>query len=297
MRVFLLILRLLPGRFLSRVTGWLALRRFPPALQGTINRGFARAFRVDMREADGSPGDYPSLSSFFVRRLIDGTRSWPVDPMSPGSPADGVLGPLGRLERGSAIQAKGITYRVSELLGNLEAQAFESGLFLTIYLSPRHYHRVHVPCRARLHTARAVSGRLLPVHPSVATIQEGLFTGNERLVMLMESSGASLAVVAIGACNVGSIGADFDPKWQCGQGLGVTNRRKRHVVARSYEPPIVLNRGDPLATFYLGSTVVVLVGGDQRAALHPELRVGSEVRLGMPILDGPLRARTPSVLG
>jgi len=250
-----------------------------------------------MREADGSPGDYPSLSSFFVRRLIDGTRSWPADPMSPGSPADGVLGPLGRLERGSAIQAKGITYRVSELLCDLEEPAFESGLFLTIYLSPRHYHRVHVPCRARLHTARAVSGRLLPVHPSVAMIQEGLFTGNERLVMLMESSGASLAVVAIGACNVGSIGADFDPKWQCGQGIGVTNRRGRQVVARSYEPPIVLNRGDPLATFYLGSTVVVLVGGDQLASLHPELRVGSEVRLGMPILDGPLRARTPSVLG
>jgi phosphatidylserine decarboxylase len=195
---------------------------------------------------------------------------------------------LGRLEHGTALQAKGITYGVGELLGDPELPEFRSGSFLTIYLSPRHYHRVHAPCRARLHTARVIPGHLLPVHPGVAGLRKGLFTGNERLVTLMESNGVSLAVVAIGAFNVGSISADFDPDWQTVPGRGVTNRAGGRVVAKSYIPARKLNPGDPLASFYLGSTVVLLIGegGGGRAELHSGLQMGSEIRVGAPILTG-----------
>lgn len=257
-------------------------------LQHRINRGFARAFRLDLSEAEKSPEEYASLSAFFVRGLREGTRSWPPDPIAPGSPADGVIGPLGRLEQGTALQAKGITYGVGELLGDPELPQFQSGLFLTIYLSPRHYHRVHAPCRAQLHTARVIPGLLLPVHPAVARLRKGLFTGNERLVTLMESNGVSLAVVAIGAFNVGSVSADFDPDWQTVPGRGVTNRAGGRVVVRSYIPARKLNPGDPLASFYLGSTVVLLIGEGRggRAELHSGLQMGTEVRVGAPILAG-----------
>jgi phosphatidylserine decarboxylase len=257
-------------------------------LQRRINRTFAWAFRLDLSEAEKRPEEYASLSAFFVRGLREGTRSWPTNPMAPGSPADGVLGPLGRLERGTALQAKGITYGVAELLGDSELPEFQSGLFLTIYLSPRHYHRVHTPCRVQLHTARVIPGRLLPVHPAATRLQKGLLTGNERLVTLMESNRVSLAVVAIGACNVGSISADFDPDWETVSGRGVTNRAGGRVVTRSYIPARMLNPGDPLASFYLGSTVVVLIGegGGGRAELHSGLQVGREVRVGAPILAG-----------
>lgn len=284
-------IRIFPQRLLSRGWGWLASRELPSGLQARINRGFARLFAVELSEAERPPEEYPSLSAFFVRRLRAGVRDWPSDPRILASPADGVLGRVGPLAQGVALQAKGISYDVSELLGNAqEASTFRSGLFLTIYLSPRHYHRVHAPCTARLHTARVVPGRLLPVNPAAVRLVPGLFPGNERLVTLMEANGVDLAVVAVGAYNVGCISADFDPNWGSGAIPGVTNRgRSLDSLSRFYDPPLALEPGDALMAFHLGSTVIVLVSPREGLPLrlHPTLREGSEVRLGNPLLASP----------
>ncbi len=294
-RALLLFIRILPQGLLSRGSGWFARRELPTGLQVRINRGFARLFGVDLREAELPPEAYPSLSAFFVRRLREGVRHLPADGRILVSPADGVLGRFGVLREETALQAKGIPYLVSDLLGaRSEAAPFHSGLFLTIYLSPRHYHRVHAPCAAHLHTARVVPGRLLPVNPAAVEFTPGLFPGNERLVTLLRAEGSALAVVAVGAFNVGSIRADFDPDFNpeldAGGLRGVTNRGGRHPVARFYDPPLALEAGAPLMTFHLGSTVLLMVSSKEAPLppLHPALKEGSEVRLGEPLLVGPI---------
>ncbi len=245
---------------------------------------------ADTGEAEGAPEDYRSLSAFFVRRLRKDVREWPADPRVVASPVDGILGRMGALENGVAIQAKGISYEVAELLGEPADQCvFRSGVFVTMYLSPRHYHGVHSPCAVRLTGARALSGSLFPVHPGVARLLPGLFTRNERMITRLDSDDLDLAVVAVGALNVGSISADFDPSWTGGDLRGVTNRGPARSVVRRYEPPLDLSPGDPLMTFHLGSTVVVLLRpkDGSTAALHESLREGSEIRLGKPLLRTP----------
>ena len=299
-RVLLPVIRVLPQRLLSKGWGWFARRELPQGLQAPVNRGFARLFRVDLSEAEQPPEAYSSLSAFFVRRLREGVRKWPNDDRALGSPADGVLGRSGALTEGVALQAKGISYDVGELLGDpRDALSFQSGFFLTIYLSPRHYHRVHAPCAARFRRARAIRGRLLPVHPATVVRVPRLFVGNERLVALMETDTTELAVVAVGAFNVGSISPDFDPEWgeTAARGpaketrtRGITNRgRGSDPGERSYDPPLSLSRGDPLMAFHLGSTVILLVSPKEGSSvsLHPDLQEGTEIRVGFPLLTSP----------
>jgi len=285
----------LPQRSLSRAWGWLADRRWPGWFQTRVNRVFAALVGVDLEEAEHGPGDYDSLSAFFVRRLRKGMRAWPDVDGVPGSPVDGIVGSFGALADGTAIQAKGISYRVSDLLGDPETTGFGSGWFITIYLSPRHYHRIHAPVDALIHEARSIPGRLLPVNlPAVQTVSD-LFPRNERLVARMESDGVRSALVAVGAYNVGRISAAFDPGWGRASGRGVTNRSRaakegREMEVRRYDPALAVRRGEELMAFHMGSTVVLLLDGSGPGlpGLHPGLVQGQEIRLGTPLLDGAL---------
>ncbi len=287
-RALLPLLRILPQRLLSRFWGRVSRLQFPSIIQSRINCGFATVFHVDLTEAESPPEDYPSLSAFFVRRHREGVRDWPGDRRVLASPADGVLGTFGQLDQGTALQAKGISYRVRDLLDDdTEAEPFRSGLFLTIYLSPRHYHRVHAPCAAGLHASRVVPGRLLPVNPSALRLLPGLLSANERMVTLLQADLVDLAVVAVGAYNVGSISSDFDPDRDAGVYQGVTNlRTPREPATQFYDPPLSLEPGDPLMTFHLGSTVILLVSPRDGSVLtlHPSLQSGSEIRIGTPLL-------------
>jgi phosphatidylserine decarboxylase len=254
-----------------------------------VNGAFARLVGVDLSESAGAPGDYPTLSAFFVRELRSGLRSWPRDEGAPGSPVDGKVGVIGRLEEGTALQAKGIRYSVADLLGSeSDGARFRSGAFVTLYLSPRHYHRIHAPVTGRIRKARALPGRLLPVNlPAVGHIPD-LFPRNERLVAFLESRDLSMALVAVGAYNVGRISAGFDPLWNGPRGRGVTNRAgRRKPDERSYDPPLEVGAGDEIMRFHLGSTVVLLMTpvGDGEPRLHPHLSEGAEILLGSPLLD------------
>jgi phosphatidylserine decarboxylase len=249
---------------------------------------FARAVGADPEEAERPLEEYATLDDFFVRRLRPGARPWRADPVGAGSPVDGVVGQVGRVSRGRVVQAKGLDYTVAELLADGDlAGRLGDGSFVTFYLAPRHYHRIHAPCRARLLGARHVPGTLLPVNPpAVASVPE-LFARNERLVCELDGVGGDVALVAVGATNVGRIEAVFDPEWNGPRG-GVTNRlrsggrRGRALDSRLYDPPLALDAGDELMAFHLGSSVVVVLESG-RYDLDSRIVPGREIRVGDPL--------------
>jgi phosphatidylserine decarboxylase len=270
-RAALVVLRRLPQATMSRAFGRLADLPIPRPARRAVLGAFARALGIDLSEVARPLGDYPSLDAFFTRQLREGTRRWPPENRVFGSPVDGIAGESGRIEAGRLVQAKGIRYSVAELLDD-EAQAarFQGGAFATFYLSPRHYHRIHTPCRGVIAEAHHVPGALLPVNPPSVRSVPGLFARNERLICFVDGLAGRVAVAAVGAFNVGRISAAFDPGW-------TTNRRGAGPERRTYEPPVPVAAGQEIMTFHLGSTVVLLFGPGV------ELRstvVGAEVRLG-----------------
>jgi phosphatidylserine decarboxylase len=282
------ILRLLgraPQGAFSRAFGAVADVPVPRPLRRAVLGAFARGVGIDVTEAERPLEEYASLNQFFVRRLRPGVRSWPADSGIAGSPVDGVAGQLGTVAHGRVLQAKGRWYSAGEFLGSDdEARTFEGGEFVTLYLSPRHYHRIHAPCGGLIRRARHVPGALLPVNaPAVAHIPD-LFARNERLLCYLDGPLGRVAVVAVGAYNVGRISAAFDPGWNAppGRSAWVTNRRGTETEARTYDPPVRVRLGDEIMAFHLGSTVILLFEPG-RVKLLPGLRPGADVLLGEPI--------------
>lgn len=276
-RAVLRLLERLPQASLSRSFGRLADLKLPPAMRRPVIGTFARAVGIDTTEAERAVQEYESLNDYFVRRLRPGLRSWPDDPLTAASPVDGVIGRHGAVTDGRLIQAKGRHYSAADLLDDpAEAQRYEGGTFITIYLSPRHYHRIHAPCAGSIAAARHVPGALLPVNEPAVLHVSDLFPRNERLVCSIDAAFGRVAVVAVGAYNVGRISAAFDPAW-AGPGASVTNRKGAQRATRAYRPPLPVRQGDEIMAFHLGSTIVMLLEpGFLLAAPQP----GTEVRLG-----------------
>ncbi|MEJ2541950.1 MAG: archaetidylserine decarboxylase, partial [Gemmatimonadota bacterium] len=266
----------LPQGLLSRGFGRLADLPVPPSLRKWVLGSFVRLTGIRLEEAARPLDAYGSVNELFVRRLAPGLRSWPTDPLLLASPVDGVAGQMGRIEDGTLVQAKGIEYRADELLGEAGAGArYQGGLFITLYLSPRHYHRIHTPLPGRVVRARHVPGRLLPVNDAAVRSVERLFATNERLVAEMETGVGRVAVVAVGATNVGRISAAFDPEWAGGPGVSVTNRGSPLPPVRDYPGGVGVEAGEELMAFHLGSTVVLLT--EPGLTPVPELTAGDEV--------------------
>jgi phosphatidylserine decarboxylase len=279
-RAILALLDRLPQAALSRSFGWLADLHIPRPLRRTVLRTFARAVGIDVAEAERPIGDYASINAFFVRRLRPGVRAWPHDPATAASPADGIMGQHGSITGGRLIQAKGRDYTAADLLVDAaEAQRFEGGTFLTIYLSPRHYHRLHAPCGGTIPFARYVPGALLPVNAAAVMHIAALFPRNERVICTIDAPIGRCAVVAIGAYNVGRISTAFDDAW-AGSGRATSNRGKPAEIRR-YDPPLPVAQGAELMAFHLGSTIVLLFEpGPRLTAPEP----GTEIRLGTVLL-------------
>ena len=281
-RAVLRLLARLPQGTLSRGLGALADTPIPGPMRNTVLGAFARSVGIDVSEAELPLSEYGSVNAFFVRRLRPGARSWPAEP-GLASPVDGIVGQVGLVSRGRLIQAKGLDYAASDLLGSSEeALRFEGGHFVTVYLSPRHYHRIHAPAEGTIPAARYVPGALFPVNdPAVRHVRD-LFARNERLLAHIDGPLGRVCLVAVGAYNVGRISAAFDPAWS-GEGTGarpwVTNRKAHPPLERAYRPPVPIGRGDELMAFHLGSTVVLLTEPG-RLELAPGLTPGLEVRVG-----------------
>ncbi|MEX2569831.1 MAG: archaetidylserine decarboxylase [Gemmatimonadota bacterium] len=279
-RLVLRMLGRLPQRGLSRAFGALADLPLPRPARVPVLRAFARSVGIDISEVERPLEEYATLNDFFVRRLRPGVRRWPDEPDALASPVDGIVGRSGTVESGVAIQAKGHTYSVADLLADPEeASRFEGGVFLTLYLSPRHYHRIHTPAAGTIPRATYVPGRLLPVNEPAVMHVPGLFVRNERLVCYLDVGRGRTAIVAVGAYNVGRISASFDPGWAgAGRGPSVTNRRPTAPPERRYDPPRPVAAGDEIMAFHLGSTVVLLFEPGVR--LRSGLRPGAELQVG-----------------
>src|SRR5690606_24991155 len=204
--LFIVFQYLVPQHLLSRLVGKIAASELPWIKNPFID-WFSRRYQVDMSEAaDPEPRNYPSFNAFFTRALKAGARPLDSDPDSIVSPADGAISQLGAIEAGRIFQAKGQTYTTAELLGDTDMAAlFDGGVFATVYLSPRDYHRVHMPVSGRLLRTLYVPGDLFSVNQTTAENVPRLFARNERLVCLFDTECGPMAVVLVGAMIVAGI--------------------------------------------------------------------------------------------
>lgn len=240
-----------PKRLLSRTVGVLMRIPLPKPLAALLIPLFARAFKIDLKEADRKPSQYKSFNDFFTRKLKEGAR--PLSSAHVVHPCDGVLTQQGQVQKGQLIQAKGWTYDLSEFLGDKGmASLYEGGHYYTYYLCPADYHRVHAPTEGYLTSARHIPGLLWPVNEWSVNNVRRLFNLNERVVLNFESSLGCWSLVMVGATNVGKITVTMDPSI-------TTNRWMWHAPTdRTYSPPLGVTPGDEIGLFNLGSTVVCI---------------------------------------
>jgi phosphatidylserine decarboxylase len=275
-RLFILSQYLLPHHLLSRLIGYAAECRANWFKSRLIN-WFAKQYQVDMSEAAAAQLDsYEHFNAFFTRALKDGARPLDTSPEAVLCPADGAVSQLGKIEHGRIFQAKGHSYSVLELLGGDSARAaeFMGGEFATIYLSPKDYHRVHMPLTGTLREMVYVPGRLFSVNQTTAENVPELFARNERAVCIFDTERGPMAVVLVGAMIVASI----ETVW-----AGLVTPPKRELKTSRYDAaaraPIELAKGAELGRFKLGSTAIVLFGPEQ-VQWAADLGASSPVRMG-----------------
>lgn len=283
------IVQRLPQGAISRLWGWLAQQRQPRLAVRLLQRAFVLGVGVDMRESAEPIQAFPSLQDLFLRRLRDDVRTVDSAPEALASPVDGRVGSVGRIARGTLLQAKGRSYSVARLLGSaLEADRFEGGSFATLYLAPHNYHRVHTPLAAEVREAVLIPGRLLPVFEAAVQKVDELFARNERVITYLDTEEAGrMAVVKVGATLVGQISTAYDPHLRANR----PGQARRHM---RYDPPHRLAKGQELGAFALGSTVVLLAEPDKIS--FDRLRTGQMLRMGQrigTILPRTERTRTP----
>jgi phosphatidylserine decarboxylase len=260
------LLRFVPRKSLSHLFGRLIHRPLPLPIRLPLLRWFGKRYGVEFSEAAGRIEDYPSLGAFFIRELKPGAR--PID-QGVVSPADGVITEHGAIEEDRLLQVKGRSYTLGKFLGADAEASFKDGYFVTIYLAPGNYHHVHSPVRGAISRQYLIEGDLFPVNLKSVSAVEGLFTINERLVTFIDVDGRDVGVVAVGATNVGAIASAHTSL----RGNASFCRRISHgrIVEASNCAGRKVGSGERLATFMLGSTVVLLF---PKLAFHPQLNRG-----------------------
>lgn len=273
LRCYLALHYVLPTHLLSSVMFHVARIRnemFKNALIGV----FSKLYNVNLSEAEREIGkSYPDFNSFFTRALKPNAR--PLDP-DPGvllSPVDGRVSELGPIRDGTIIQAKGIHYTVSELLGGSKAAAlFNKGSFCTLYLAPHNYHRIHMPTTGMLREWSYQPGRLFSVSTHVVRLLPKLFARNERVCAVFETDFGPLAVVMVGALFVGSIETIWSGR--------ITPPHGQEAGTYTPASQTLLLRGRELGRFNMGSTVILLAPAGM-VTWRPHLQAGKEVRMGL----------------
>ena len=267
----------LPKLALTRFGGVVASGRWG-ARTTDIIRWFVRRYGVDMNEAaEPDITRYASFNDFFTRALKPGAR--PLARAELVCPVDGAISQFGRVERDQIFQAKGHHYSTTALVGGDSALAahFQDGLFATLYLSPKDYHRIHMPCAGRLLRMIHVPGDLFSVNPVTARGVPGLFARNERVVCLFDSAQGPFVLVLVGATIVGSMAT----VWH-----GVVNPPRGAQLRewQYHDQDVRLEQGAEMGRFLLGSTVVLLFPNGARR-FDPRWQPGGSIRMGEAMCD------------
>ncbi|MFT7258476.1 MAG: phosphatidylserine decarboxylase [Glaciecola sp.] len=266
---------ILPKHVVSRMVGWLAAAEAGAVTQFLI-RTFIKAFKVDMSEAKyPEPTHYNTFNAFFTRQLKDDIRPIEDNEKQLCHSVDGRVSQFGKIIGDEIFQAKGHNYSLTTLLGGKPelASVFKGGDFATIYLSPKDYHRIHMPIDGKLTDMLHVPGELFSVNPLTAANVPGLFARNERVVTIFDTPAGKVAIVLVGATIVASI----ETVWAG----NITPPAGKTVQHWQYEEQdIQLNKGDEMGRFKLGSTIVVCF--EPNAVEFADLQAGMLTRLGEP---------------
>lgn len=270
--LFILLQHCLPKQALTEFGALIANARAGRYTTGLI-RWFVKKYGVNMAEAlDPDVAHYASFNEFFIRPLKPDAR--PLAPSDFVCPVDGAISQFGTIERDQIFQAKGHAFSTADLVGGNAALAalFQNGSFANIYLSPKDYHRIHMPCDGRLTRMIYIPGKLFSVNPVTAQGVPNLFARNERVVCVFESEHGPFVLTLVGATIVGSMST----VWH-----GVVNPpRTSQVREWQYaDQEIRLKKGEEMGRFLLGSTVVMLFPA-QTLSFNPDWRPAGAVRLG-----------------
>jgi phosphatidylserine decarboxylase len=264
----------------SAFIGMSARAPVPAFLRRAAYHAFASVVGADLSEAEQDLAAYRTFGDMFARRLQPGLRPIDQGEHVVVSPCDGRIAELGDIDAGSLIQAKGRQYTVAELVADdALAAELQDGRYLTVYLSPRDYHRVHSPVDGTITGYQYLPGTLWPVSDRFVSRVDRLLARNERAVMTLQTPQGPVVIVMVGAAGVGNLWIGLDDRetrtWR--RTFGRSERRSVEL------PPAELRRGDELGAFYLGSTVVMLL--PRRAKLGAGLLQGGTLRMGQAVAD------------
>lgn len=268
---------LMPQLVLTRIAGWFAEKKWG-GITHLIIKLFVKKYQVNLDEAEkSSVTDYASFNEFFIRPLKENARPINQDKHALCLPADGCVSELGQIQQDKLFQAKGHYFNLSTLLANdVElASKFDGGSFITTYLSPRDYHRVHMPCDGTLRKMIYVPGELFSVNPFLAQHIPNLFARNERVICEFDTEFGSMVQILVGA----TITASISTIWS-----GVVNPpRSNQPLVYEYltegENSVHLKKGQEMGAFRLGSTVINLFPKDT-IIFEQHLDIGNVVRMG-----------------
>ena len=257
---------------ISQNFGKFANKEFPIWFQKIVNSSYVGLMGLDMNEFH-SPSSYKSLNALFTRKLRE-DRKYDLDAEAFISPCDSLISESGKLEADYALQIKGMKYLSDELLGDCfssdEKRVIHHGDFINFYLSPKDYHRFHIPTNLKVLRAVHIPGKLYPVNFPSLRKRIDLFIENERVILMCENaSGKKFYMVLVGALNVGVMQVAFEPKIK-------TNADAHTPTVYNYEN-LYLNKGDDFGCFEMGSTIVILA---EKGMLELEDLVGKDVKYG-----------------
>ncbi|MBL8913147.1 MAG: phosphatidylserine decarboxylase [Archangium sp.] len=273
-QTFMTLMRLLPKSALSSVVGKATRLPVPAALHQQAMKFFARAYDVNLEEAEGTIADYPTFGSFFTRKLKPGRRTIDMGQNVIASPVDAHVSQIGQIERGGCLQAKGISFPVDKLIGDARrALDFEGGSFATLYLAPRDYHRFHSPLAGTITGYHYLPGEFWPVNQASVRTKDALFAINERLVTWLDTPAGQCAYIAVGATCVARIHAAYDE---------IITHENQPEKNHTYPRAIPIEKGGEIGMFEMGSTVILLFQKG-RVTWEPTLQPESPVVLGQRI--------------
>jgi len=284
---YLLLLSILPKNLISKLFGLFSMLRLPRFMMIPILKAFAKTYKINLDEAELEIQEYNSLNQFFTRALRAEARIIDSDEDAVVSPVDARITAFGDIQQGSAIQAKGIDYSVAELIGSEKyTPFFLNGRYITFYLSPQDYHRIHSPFYGKILGYYYEPGKLFPVNDLAVLNIQSLFPKNERLITFLQTEYGKIAIVKVGASNVGKIRVTYDNKI-------VTNSWIRFPREVEYkEVSIFINKGSELGRFEMGSTVILVFEANMVDFLD-QIRLNAKIQYGTPI--GKLRKKVCSL--
>ncbi len=272
-KFLLIIISILPKCFISRIAGYLARLPVPPFILGKVIKCYADRYKVNKNEIEYPEKGFKCFEGFFTRKLKEGVHVIDDRHESVISPVDAEIVQFGKIEKHKILQAKGIDFSLKDLFPSDSYEFFTDGDFITLYLSPADYHRIHSPVTGRITGYFIIPGTLFSVQNFSLKNLRNLYTKNERLISYIQTANGQVAVCKIGAMNVGRITVCHDNEIRTNKWF----RKRKEFIYKPDERPII-KKGQELGIFHIGSTVILVFQKDM--INFKEIYCGEKIRMG-----------------